>query len=154
MKINNETFLQYVLESRDASSVEAELKKKDIHPSNRLLLAAYKFFVGKVAQVAASKGTKADTFLVPLINTLSTNLKLITIPVTSDEDANLFFESLNARGKELAISDLVKNRIYFEAKKQVGRAEQLWEQMEKDLSRRPIPAQDAYWRCRASRPAA
>ena len=35
--------------------------------------------------------------------------------MTSEEDANLFFESLNARGKELAVSDLVKNRLYSES---------------------------------------
>jgi uncharacterized protein with ParB-like and HNH nuclease domain len=139
-KINNETFLQYVLESEDSSKIDLLFKKKDVHPSNRLLLEAYKYFLGKVAQEVASRGTKADEeFLVPLIDTLRTKLKLITIPVNSDEDANLFFESLNARGKELAISDLVKNRLYFEAKGQVGRAEQLWEQMEKDLAKRPVP---------------
>jgi Protein of unknown function DUF262/Protein of unknown function (DUF1524) len=138
-KNNNETFVQYVLKSQDSTAVDFSLKKKDVHPSNRLLLEAYRYFLGKVAQEAASKGTKADEFLVPLIDTLRTKLKLITIPVATDEDANLFFESLNARGKELAISDLVKNRLYFEAGTQVGRAERLWEQMEKDLARRPVP---------------
>ena len=59
--------------------------------------------------------------------------------MTSEEDANLFFESLNARGKELAVSDLVKNRLYSEAGDQVTRAQQLWEQMETHLARRPIP---------------
>jgi uncharacterized protein with ParB-like and HNH nuclease domain len=138
-KYNNETFLQHVVESADLSKVELSLKNKSLHPSNRLLLDAYKYFLSTVAQEAASRGTKQDEFLVSLINTLRTQLKLITIPVTSDEDANLFFESLNARGKELAISDLVKNRLYFETKEHVGRAEQLWEQMEKDLARRPVP---------------
>jgi uncharacterized protein with ParB-like and HNH nuclease domain len=138
-KINNETFVQYVLKSADSSTVENISKRKDVNPSNRLLLQAYKYFVGKVAQEAASRGTEADAFLVQLIDTLRRNLKLIMIPVLSDEDANLFFESLNARGKELAISDLVKNRLYFETKDQVGRAQQLWDQMEKDLGRRPVP---------------
>lgn len=138
-KINNETFLQHVLTSEDLSKVDLHLKRKDLHPSNRLLLEAYKKFLGKVTHEAASKGTKADDFLVPLIDTLRTKVKLIMITVLSDEDANLFFESLNARGKELAISDLVKNRLYLEAKEQVGRTEQLWEQMEKDLVRRPLP---------------
>lgn len=138
-KNNHETFLQYVLASRDTSAVEEILRAKYVHPSNRLLLEAYKYFLGKVAQGAASKGTKVDEFLVPLIDTLRGQLKLITIPVATDEDANLFFESLNARGKELAISDLVKNRLYFETKAQVARAEHLWEQMEKDLATRPVP---------------
>jgi Protein of unknown function (DUF1524) len=138
-KINNETFLDHVVTSEDLAKVTGYLKKKDIQPSNRLLLEAYKYFLQKVTTEAASTGTQADNFLVPLIDTLRTKLKLITIPVATDEDANLFFESLNARGKELAISDLVKNRLYFETGDQVGRAEQLWEQMENDLARRPVP---------------
>lgn len=137
--INSEAYLEFVVNSSDLSDVDAKLKDKTLHPSNRLMLEAYKFFLEKIHKGASSKGTKADLFLVPLINTLAAKVKLITIPVVSDEDANLFFESLNARGKELAISDLVKNRLYLESKDQVARAEKLWEQMEKDLLRRPIP---------------
>src|SRR5574341_1320016 len=137
--VNNETFVQHVLESHDLQTVEAALKTKGLHRSNRLLLEAYRFFLSKVTSEAAAKGTRSDDFLVPLIDTLRGQVKLITIPVTSDEDANLFFESLNARGKELAISDLVKNRLYFESADQVSRAQQLWEQMEGELARHPIP---------------
>jgi hypothetical protein len=86
-----------------------------------------------------NKGTRYDEFIEPLIDCLRTSFKLITIPVLTEEGANLFFESLNARGKELAVSDLVKNRLYSEAGDQVNRAQQLWEQMESDLGRRPIP---------------
>jgi len=112
-KINNETFVQYILPSPDLVSIEPAIKSKNTHQSDRLLLDAYKTFLTKVSIEAASRGTKADEFLVSLIDTLRNKVKLITIPVTSDEDANLFFESLNARGKELAISDLVKNRLYL-----------------------------------------
>jgi uncharacterized protein with ParB-like and HNH nuclease domain len=135
-KTNNETFLQYVLASQDQSVIDQKLKDKQLHPSNRLLLEAYKYFLGKIAKEASARGTKADDFLVLLLETLSKKLKLIAIPVISDEDANLFFESLNARGKELAISDLVKNRLYLEAGHKVTRVEQLWEHMEKDLTTR------------------
>jgi len=138
-KTNNEAFVEYVIASADSSAIDRLLKKKETNSSNRLLLEAYKYFVDKVAHEVASRGTKGEDFIVSLIDTLRTNVKLITIPVASEEDANLFFESLNARGKELAISDLVKNRLYLEAGNKVARAEQIWEQMEKDLARRPIP---------------
>lgn len=138
-RINDTTFREHILKSHDASTVAELLRNKTLHSSNRLLLQAYQFFLSQVATEAANKGTQSDDFLVPLIDTLRTRLKLITIPVMTDEDANLFFESLNARGRELAISDLVKNRLYFEIKDQVDTAEQRWEQMEGDLGRRPIP---------------
>jgi hypothetical protein len=70
---------------------------------------------------------------------LPPSLKLITITVLSGEDANLFFEFLNARGKELAVSDLVKNRLFIDAGDQLSRVQQLWDSLETTLARKPIP---------------
>ena len=139
-RVNDTTFRDCVLESNDAAEIASFLKDTTLKPSNRLLLEAYQFFLAQIHLESANQGTQADNkFLVPLIDTLREKLKLITITVMSEEDANLFFESLNARGRELAISDLVKNRLYFETKNQVDKAEQLWEQMEGELGRRPVP---------------
>jgi hypothetical protein len=138
-KINNETYIQHVINSSNVSEIDTALKSKGLHDSNKALLKAYRFFLDKISAEAAKRGTRADDFIVPLVDCLRNSIKLITIPVLSEEDANLFFETLNARGKDLAVSDLVKNRLYFEAGDQVTRAQQLWEQMEGDLIRRPIP---------------
>jgi uncharacterized protein with ParB-like and HNH nuclease domain len=138
-QINNETFVQHIIESHDLTIINTALRDKNLHPSNRLLLGAYKYFLEQVLKEVGVKGTQSDDFLVPLIDTLRSKVMLITIPVTTEEDANLFFESLNARGKELAISDLVKNRLYLEVGDQVHRAQQLWEQMENELVHLPIP---------------
>jgi uncharacterized protein with ParB-like and HNH nuclease domain len=138
-EVNKETYMQYVLESKNLEEIDNALKSKSLHESNRMLLKAYHYYLSKISSEVASKGTDLDDFIVPLIDCLRNSVKSITIPVTSEEDANLFFESLNARGKELAVSDLVKNRLYLEAGNQVIRAQQLWEQMEIHLARRPIP---------------
>ena len=139
-KINNETYIQHVINSTNVNEVETALKSKGLHESNKALLKAYRYFLDKITTEASNRGTRADDFLVPLVDCLRNAIKVITIPVMSEEAANLFFETLNARGKDLAVSDLVKNRLYFEAgENQVSRAQQLWEQMESDLVRRPIP---------------
>lgn len=137
--INNEHFVQYIIESKSAEDVEKALRLKGLQESNKLLLQAYQYFLSSVSSEAGKRGADVDEFIVPLIDCLRNAVKLIAIPVASEDDANLFFESLNARGKELAISDLVKNRLYLEAKDQVVRAQELWDQMETALSRRPIP---------------
>lgn len=136
---NDPTYEKYVINSADSATVGNELKNKNITGSNRLLLEAYKFFLDEIGSRVSSLGTKADDFLVPLINCLKSSVKIISIPVLSEDDAYQIFESLNARGKELAVSDLVKNRLYAEAGNQVGQAQQLWEKLESDLARRPIP---------------
>jgi uncharacterized protein with ParB-like and HNH nuclease domain len=139
-KINNETYIHHVIRSTNITEVDAALRSKGLHESNKALLKAYRYFVEKIATEASSRGTGADDFLVPLVDCLRNAIKVITIPVMSEEAANLFFETLNARGKDLAVSDLVKNRLYFEVGEQhVNRAQQLWEQMESDLGRRPVP---------------
>jgi hypothetical protein len=138
-KRNNQTYIEHIITSKNLDQIDAILRTKDLTNSNRLLLQAYRYFLEQITTAAAKKGTEADLFLVPLIDCMRSNVKLITIPVGSEEDANLFFESVNARGKELAISDLVKNRLFSEAGDQVDRAEQLWDQMEIELARRPIP---------------
>jgi hypothetical protein len=138
-RTNNETFVQYVVQTEPIEVVTEALKSKGLHESNRLLLEAYRFFLDRVAGAASAKGSDSEPFVVSLIDTVRSSVKFITIPVAGAEDAHLFFESLNARGKELAISDLVKNRLYFEAGGQILRAQALWEQMENQLANRPIP---------------
>jgi hypothetical protein len=137
--INNECFISSVVASEDAESVQRRLRTKGLVKSNRLLLEAFLYFTQEVANKASSKGTRADDFIVPLIEYIRSKVKLITIVVHSEEDANLVFESLNARGKELAVSDLVKNRLYHESGDQLKRAQQLWEQMEVALARLSVP---------------
>ncbi|MBN1459389.1 MAG: DUF262 domain-containing protein [Armatimonadetes bacterium] len=134
-RVNNAAFLSYVIECASRERTAAALKAGNLEASNTLLLEAYGFFLEHVG----SLGSADSELLVPLIECLRSRVKLITIPVGSEEDANLFFESLNARGKELAVSDLVKNRLYFEVKTGVDRAEGFWDKMEADLGRRPIP---------------
>jgi uncharacterized protein with ParB-like and HNH nuclease domain len=138
---NNETYLKYIIRSENREIISKILKdKKKLHVSNQKLLAAYEYFLERVSDVASAKGTAHDEFLVPLITTLNQRVKLIVIPVTDDEGAYLVFESVNARGKELAVSDLVKNRLYYEVgNAQVQRAKDLWDKMEVNLRRRPIP---------------
>lgn len=137
-KVNNELFIQYVIKSDNIADVKKALRTTRSTDSNSLLLQAYLYFLEKVTAEVSKLGTQSDSFIVPLIDCLRSSLKLITITVLTGEDANLFFESLNARGKELAISDLVKNRLFLEVGDQVSRAEQIWESMETELGRRSI----------------
>lgn len=137
---NNPTYLDFVIKSADAVTVANALKDKSLTDSNRLLLEAYKFFLEEVGKEVTRLGTQLDEFLVPLLDCLKSSVKVISIPVQSEEDAFHVFEALNARGKDLAVSDLVKNRLYSESGgSQIGRAQELWEKMEGDLVRRSIP---------------
>lgn len=59
------------------------------------------------------------------------NLNLIFVVLDSEDDAYLIFETLNTRGKDLAVSDLVKNHFtkHLKAKGNVDTAKLKWGQI-------------------------
>lgn len=59
------------------------------------------------------------------------NLSLIFITLENEDDAYLIFETLNTRGKDLALADLVKNHIYkhLKSKGDVDHAKIKWATM-------------------------
>lgn len=64
-------------------------------------------------------------------------LQLITIFLTKEDDAYLIFETLNTRGKDLGISDLVKNhltRILKPKNKGVDQAREKWKSILNEFS--------------------
>ncbi|MES3040397.1 MAG: DUF262 domain-containing HNH endonuclease family protein [Pseudomonadota bacterium] len=64
------------------------------------------------------------------------NLNLIFIALESEDDAYLIFETLNTRGKDLALTDLVKNHFYkhLKVKGDVDHAKIKWTKMFETIS--------------------
>jgi len=59
------------------------------------------------------------------------NLKVIFVMLDEEDDAYIIFETLNTRGKDLALTDLVKNHFFkhLKAKGEVDHAKLRWEKM-------------------------
>lgn len=80
--------------------------------SGRLILEARKFFEGHTKDLLDSQvefSAKFDTLKQIRNNILKA--RLIQIELTTEEDAALVFETLNARGAQLLLADLVKNLL-------------------------------------------
>jgi hypothetical protein len=85
------------------------------------LQLAFKYMEGRVQ--SALNAVDSDSTIAPLkkrdrkkavllqIRDRILRLQLITILLTKEDDAYLIFETLNTRGKDLGISDLVKNHL-------------------------------------------
>jgi uncharacterized protein with ParB-like and HNH nuclease domain len=140
-RTNDPIYQEYVFQGVSLETVSQALKnKKTLHPSNIKLLEAYSYFLTQVTNEASRKGQEYDDFVTPLVDCLRQRIKVIAIPVVNEEGAYLVFEAVNARGKELAVSDLVKNRLYYEAgNEKVRHAQNLWDHMESDLHGSSIP---------------
>lgn len=96
-------------------------------------------------------GEKALDELLSLLIHIVKKLKFITIEVETDYDAFLLFESLNSKGMDLSVSDLVKNKILMKANGDEIKNEFLlynWDQMIDDIDQSrlsPVDFLRVYW---------
>ena len=103
------------------SATHASSRKAPAHEEEVNLLTAHVHLNDKVAGALAAIGSdttlsedaKNDTILQKLKNMRDRllRLSLIFVELEDEDDAYLMFETLNARGKDLRASDLVKNHL-------------------------------------------
>jgi hypothetical protein len=104
---NNPIFQSRVLEG---NILKAEEKKLLSH-SNRLLDDAHSQIIKALSDWLAKTGDKSSSLL-DLEEFLSASVNLILIEAEEEADAFVLFETLNDRGLDLAVSDLVKNYLF------------------------------------------
>lgn len=84
-------------------------------PSHHLILNAYNYFKTQIIKVADDAGSEWTTRLTKWVEFLKDKVKVIVLEVPSDSDAYLIFETLNDRGADLTIADLLKNYLFGHA---------------------------------------
>lgn len=104
---NDPVFQRIVLEGEKPSASE----KKSWSKSNKLLAGASERFAAKLEAWLKDQGDKEEALL-ELEEYLAKNTNVIRIEVGDESDAFVIFETLNDRGLELAVSDLVKNYLF------------------------------------------
>ncbi len=125
--INNQN--QYVLQTETSYPfLQEHIQKygaaelsKSLGPEEEALKAAYEFLRNQIqstltgidADQTLTEPKKADAKKSKLltIRDKALRLQLILIELTNEDDAYLIFETLNTRGKDLTVSDLVKNHL-------------------------------------------
>jgi len=79
--------------------------------SHKLLRSAYNSLRIRVSE-ELNKNTNKEQFIEMLLDAFLHRLIIIKIDVDSDVNAHTIFETLNDRGLDLSVSDLVKNYIF------------------------------------------
>lgn len=87
------------------------------------LCHAYQFFFEEFKKYVETGGENSDGVSDGLVedrinavyNTLASAFRFVVIELDANEDPQIIFESLNARGEPLLPSDLIKNHIFLEA---------------------------------------
>ena len=108
------------LNSEDAHFFERRIVNSDVavepsRPSHHLLVAAYEHFGREIRKVADDAGPDWATRLTQWVEFLKGRVKVIVLEVPSDADAFLIFETLNDRGADLTVADLLKNYLFGHA---------------------------------------
>ncbi|WP_341503869.1 DUF262 domain-containing HNH endonuclease family protein [Gallaecimonas sp. GXIMD4217] len=126
-KKDNDIFQKIIREEESVLISDDELK---INKSDKRLIKTRKVFFSQIFDTLKDDGAirTLNSLLVHMVK----KLKFITIEVKTDYDAFLLFESLNSKGMDLSVSDLVKNKILMRAGGDEGKSDKLlcnWDEM-------------------------
>lgn len=97
-----------------------------LYGSHELILEALKFFEDQVSKVADVASSEWRNRLSRWVQFLASNVRTIVVVVPTEADAFLIFETLNDRGADLTIADLLKNYLFGRAGDQLHTVRDGW----------------------------
>ncbi len=86
----------------------------DQYENSRIVLA-HEFFKLQIREWLEEHPEASEQRAYALVTTLMGLLQMVVIDLQTTDDANVIFETLNARGTPLLASDLIKNSILYAA---------------------------------------
>lgn len=109
-------------------------QKKEKKKSHERIKKAYNFFKDNFERKLINLDNQEKIDLIDkYLNAFTSNFKVMYIEATELDEAFIIFETLNARGKELETSDLLKNHIFSNSPSTIKKSERNWSQMVNDL---------------------
>lgn len=117
---DHEFFFSQVLNKKPNLST-----KKEIRQSHQKLLDAKNIIELKLTTILAANNNNSDV-LIDWIEYIETRVKVIWVEVPDYANAFTIFETLNDRGIDLAISDLLKNYLFHKSASSIKQAQQNW----------------------------
>lgn len=127
-EIDNELFQQIISKNSELHSLSVKKDLKIKVSSNEKLLKAYqqcfKFFSEESKQQRDS-----EEFLQIWLDYIQQHAKVILVISPDDSNAFVIFETLNDRGLDLAISDLLKNYLFHKSSERLEETKNRWAKM-------------------------
>jgi len=121
-EIDNEVY-QEIIES--IANIDVSKYRR---PSHKRLIDAAKFCLEYLQNLCA-KSKDSEEELHAWLDYLETNMKIIVVVAPDDSNAFIIFETLNDRGLELAISDLLKNYLFHRSGEKIEETKNRWQTM-------------------------
>ncbi len=129
---SGETVTRLTLNATDQTSF-ARIARPDAHTNNPELTArgrigtAVAFLKKQIESEAAGSGPLWADTLFRWIDFIEHSARVIAVTVADDADAFLIFETLNARGRELTVSDLLKNYLFGVSGRSLPQMQSHWD---------------------------
>ncbi|WP_063588620.1 DUF262 domain-containing protein [Achromobacter ruhlandii] len=117
--VDNELYQELI-----ESSAEIDVSRYPRQSHKRLLAAAA--CMRKYIDELCVQSRDSDETLHEWLDYLETNLKVILVIAPDDSNAFVIFETLNDRGLELAISDLLKNYLFHRSGDKIQETQNRW----------------------------
>jgi hypothetical protein len=114
-------WLETVIATRPSSTDEHGLD-----PSKALIVEALVFFEERIREEAKNAGPQWAEVLFQWVEFLEHRARVISVDVSDEADAFLIFETLNARGRELTVADLLKNYLFGLARTELDLLQRRW----------------------------
>lgn len=103
--------------------------QRDVAPEQRshhLIAGAMTFFRKELEKLVIESGSQWTVELANLVQYLKSSLVVMVLTVSSDSDAFLIFETLNDRGADLTLADLLKNYLFGRAQDHLESVKHNW----------------------------
>jgi Protein of unknown function DUF262/Protein of unknown function (DUF1524) len=117
----DQSMLELAINSRPSGTTEHGLDDAD----NRLI-SALTFFEERVREEGKNAGSSWAQVLFSWVDFLEHRTRVIAVDVSDEADAFLIFETLNARGRELTVADLLKNYLFGLARDDIELMQHYW----------------------------
>ncbi|MCP6760982.1 MAG: DUF262 domain-containing HNH endonuclease family protein [Fischerella sp. CENA71] len=122
---NNQFYQEYIVESKAITELRDLSKKRNIDKSNKLIVDAYLFMYREVQKRIEKSGDFVEV-LIELEECIRDKLVSILISVADEANSYLIFETLNDRGLDLSVADLLKNYLFSRASDKIKEVQKKW----------------------------
>jgi hypothetical protein len=121
----DEAIYRAVANTSSDKELAALIEEKNLNPSSRIV-EAYRFFHASSEKWIAYDTEDWMTRAEALVDSLRQLIRLVVIDMDDQDEAQVIFETLNARGTPLLEIDLVKNHVFRMAKDEGQDIEKLY----------------------------
>jgi len=135
-EMNKDFFRKYIQEEDiPIKKIEKYKTEKKVNLSNDLIFKCYKFFYDEFKKKTEKMDNKATkNYLIEIVRTVLREFIVITAEVADSYAAYNIFQTLNDRGLDLTITDLLKIYLFEKAKNSWRDAKEKWDAIREILS--------------------